>query len=129
MLPNITKDVKYETTTLSTTINRSHILINPKDDIDPNTTKPRETEVSKPKIFVKPTMKSTTVVHVIVPITVPKTSSTKTTYKSMTTTTKHIEITKQYGNIFSFYYIILLIMNGLMLLYLFLEYNVINILY
>ncbi|KAF7393160.1 hypothetical protein HZH66_008993 [Vespula vulgaris] len=96
LLPNITKAVKYETTTLSTTINRNHILINPKDDIDPNTTKPRETEVSKPKIFVKPTMKTTTLVHVIAPITVPKTSSTKTTYKSMTTTTKHIEVTKQY---------------------------------
>ncbi|KAI4499259.1 hypothetical protein M0802_005519 [Mischocyttarus mexicanus] len=95
VLPYITKPVKHETTTLSTTIKSNHMLINQKDDIDPNTTKLRETEAPTTKIFVKPTTKSTTAVHVIKHVTVIKTPTTKKPYKP-TTTTKQVEITKQY---------------------------------
>ncbi|XP_014610148.1 PREDICTED: uncharacterized protein LOC106790023 isoform X1 [Polistes canadensis] len=97
LLPNITKPIKYETTTLSTTINRNHIPIDPKDYIEPNATKLRETEAPTTKISVKLTTKSTTTVHGTEPFILLKTSTTHvtTTYKP-TTTTKQVEITEQY---------------------------------
>ncbi|KAK2578666.1 hypothetical protein KPH14_012155 [Odynerus spinipes] len=99
---NITKARKYETTTLSTTMNRNRIPINPKDDIDPNTTKPRDTPTSMPKTttplkFVTKSTKPSTVVQRTTAFTVvTKKSPAKKTYISMTTTVKPIETTKHY---------------------------------